>query len=217
MNYYIRSLVSTVVRNKRVAYAFLVFGVCIAFFASLADEVAENETLPYDQAVLRAVRGIATPTLDAVFVVGTDFGGIIGASVLGLLVAAYLVYKRQWRKTIFLAFALIGAALLSVLLKLIFIRDRPDLWEHLVSESSYSFPSGHAMGSSALAMAITVLGWKTHFRWLIIGVAAIYMIFIGFSRLYLGVHYPTDIVAGWLISAAWVSVVYYFMRRPQVR
>jgi membrane-associated phospholipid phosphatase len=217
MNYYIRSLVSTVVRNKRVMYAFLVFSVCIAFFASLADEVAENETLPYDQAVLQAIRSVATPTLDTVFVIGTDFGGFIGASVLGLLVAAYLVYKRQWRKTIFLAFALIGAALLNVLLKLIFIRDRPDLWEHLVVESSYSFPSGHAMGSSALAMAVTILGWKTHFRWLILGVAAIYMIFIGFSRLYLGVHYPTDIVAGWLISAAWVSVVYYFMRRPQVR
>lgn len=213
MKQFTHKLFATLMQHRQVVYAFGVFSVCTMLFAALADEVMENETLRYDEAVLQAVRGIASPLLDTIFVVGTDLGGVIGVAVIGVLLGGYFIYKRRWHKLVFLLYALVGAVLLNVLLKSIFLRDRPDLWEHLVVEDSYSFPSGHAMASSALALALIALGWKTKFRWMILAAACFFVVFIGFSRLYLGVHYPTDVIAGWLVSTAWVSTVVYFMRR----
>lgn len=212
-NYYVRKLIEVLSQHKKVVYAFAVFGICLTLFALLADEVTENETLPYDEAVLQFVRSLASPLLDTVFIFGTEAGGVIGVGLLGVVGAIYLAYKRKWRKVAFLVYALAGATLLNVALKFIFLRDRPDLWEHLVVEDSYSFPSGHAMASSALAATAAILGWNTKFRVPIIISAIFFAAFIGFSRLYLGVHYPTDILAGWLVSIAWVCTVYYFMRK----
>lgn len=202
-------------RHRSLLYTGALFIVLVSLFGLLADEVIEGDTLPYDEAVLQWVRSTASPTLDTLFVVGTDIGGVIGVAVIGLLLASYFTYKKRWNKLLFVAFSLIGAVLLNVLLKFIFVRDRPDLWVHLVEENSYSFPSGHAMASSAFAVMLGLLGWRTTFRWWIIAGAAIFAFFIGYSRLYLGVHYPSDVLAGWLVSAAWVSAVHYTMRHPR--
>ena len=110
-----------------------------------------------------------------------------------------------------------GAALLNMVLKLIFERPRPDLWEQLIIETSFSFPSGHAMASSALAFSVIAIAWNTRFRWYAVGVGVLFMLVIGFSRLYLGVHYPTDVLAGWFVSGAWVllvALVVYVQTRP---
>ena len=84
---------------------------------------------------------------------------------------------------------------------------RSDLWERLITETSYSFPSGHAMLSSMLAFAVIAIAWRTRYRLIATIAALLFMVLVSFSRLYLGVHYPTDIVAGWLVSVSWLLVV----------
>ena len=76
----------------------------------------------------------------------------------------------------------------------------------MVEHSSW-FPSGHAMASSALALSLIVIFWSTKWRWLVLAGAIFYVVIIALTRLYLGVHYPTDILAGWAVSCAWVAIV----------
>ena len=102
--------------------------------------------------------------------------------------------------------------LISTVSKLIFGRARPELWESIVSESTYSFPSGHAMASMATVAALLVLyRRRSALPWIAMA-GVIYVIAIGFSRLYLGVHYPSDVLAGWAASIAWVVGIAALMR-----
>jgi undecaprenyl-diphosphatase len=77
----------------------------------------------------------------------------------------------------------------------------------VITETGYSFPSGHAMLSSALILSVVFIIWKTRFRWVGVIIGAILIGLIGLSRVYLGVHFPTDIVAGWSVSFVWVFIV----------
>ena len=97
----------------------------------------------------------------------------------------------------FAAFATGGSALLNLAAKQAFARDRPSLWESIAPEHNYSFPSGHAMGSMTLAVALVLLAWNTRWRWPVVAAMAVFVPMVGLSRVYLGVHYPSDILAGW--------------------
>jgi undecaprenyl-diphosphatase len=123
-------------------------------------------------------------------------------------VAAVLYRMQRWQSLAFVALSVSGALVINTALKLVFIRQRPELWELLTHESTYSFPSGHAAMSSALALTIIVLVWNSRWRGPVVGIGALYVLAIGFSRLYLGVHYPTDVLAGWIVSAIWVFIAY---------
>lgn len=174
-------------------------------FVELVDEIREGSTTQFDESVLLAINEQSTPLLDALMRGVTDFGsiGVAVATVIGVIIYAV---KRRVYKALFLAVAVGGAGVLNAILKLLFERQRPDLWEQLITEATFSFPSGHAMASSALAFGVILLFWRTKYRWFVLAVAVIYTVVIGVSRLYLGVHYPTDIVGGWLMSAAWVML-----------
>lgn len=189
------------------AAAFVSFAVLVFLFVQLADEVRERDTLQFDEAVLQAVNTLSTPWLDALVAGLTELGGVIGVVLLGVGASALLWRRGHRLKTIQLLLGVGGAILLNVLLKSVFQRDRPELWERIVTENSYSFPSGHAMASGALALSVVVLLWPTRWRWLAVISSALYTSVIAFTRLYLGVHYPTDVIAGWIVSAAWVALV----------
>ena len=193
----------------RLGVAFSVLLLPVFVFVELADEVREGETLPFDQKVLRAINIHASPTLDVLAVTVTQLGGLIGTSVLTLGIAVLLWGRRMRRMATLLITGVAGAAALNLLLKAVFQRDRPHLWERLVTENSHSFPSGHAMASSALAFSLIVIYWPTRWRWPVVFAAGIYVVVIGLTRLYLGVHYPTDILAGWAVSAAWIATMVY--------
>ncbi len=204
-------ILSILMHNKaavKIAVALLLFVASISLFVSIADEVGEGDSLAYDRATLLFINHYFSPYLDVVMVVGTDLGGVIGVSIISLITAALLTYKKVWRKLVFFVSSVGGAVALNVILKGIFARERPNLFDRLVTETSFSFPSGHAMASSILSVSIVVLLWKTKWRVPTIVLAVIFMLFIGFSRLYLGVHYPTDILAGWSVSIAWAVTVY---------
>ena len=199
---------------------FLLFAAASAGFVKIANEVTERETKVFDESVLNRVHDLANHTLDTLAVMTTDIGGWM-VIVWGLLILGWLIYKNAWNKVIVLIAGLGGAEILNLMLKALFARPRPELWERLVVEQSFSFPSGHAMASSALAFVIMYILWDSKWRWWGVAGASLFMIFIGFTRLYLGVHYPTDIVAGWCVSGAWVGLVilltkYFLRKRPSI-
>jgi len=189
------------------AVYFLIFLACLIGFGQIADEVHEGETLGIDDAILQTINGFSTSVWDTFFVIVTQLGGVIGIITLTLGLLAVLILRHKRRAAFVLALTVGGAALLNLILKLVFERSRPDLWEQLIVETSYSFPSGHAMLSAALGLVVIYIFWATRYRWPVAVAASLYVIVIGLSRLYLGVHYPTDIVAGWLVSGAWLVAV----------
>jgi undecaprenyl-diphosphatase len=186
---------------------FAIFLACSAGFVVIANEVLEGETLGFDEAILMAINGTSSTFWNLFFSAVTHLGGAVGVIVISGVIATVLFVRKKYKEIVLLAVGVGGAALLNILLKLIFERPRPDLWEQLIIETSFSFPSGHAMASSALAFSVIAIAWNTRFRWYTVGAGTVFMLVIGFSRLYLGVHYPTDVLAGWFVSGAWVLLV----------
>ena len=138
-------------------------------------------------------------------------------SVTALLILALFV-ARRWRLGVLFALEVGGAAALDLASKAFFARPRPTVFAHLVHETNYSFPSGHAMGGMAFFLALHLLLWRTlPRRWRWVGLLGLVLaLVIGASRPYLQVHYPSDILAGWAFGAAWVLAVHLGAgRRPR--
>ncbi|MBC7512377.1 phosphatase PAP2 family protein [Candidatus Saccharibacteria bacterium] len=208
MSFYSQFKASKFLKGRYIV-ALLLFVAVSSVFAALADEIGEGETLPLDRYVLTAINeNLSSPILDQVALVGTNAAGVpvvIGLTILGVIM---LVIRKSYSKALFLGLVMAGTGAANTVLKLFFERQRPDLWQHLVNEDTFSFPSGHAMGSMAIGLTVVLLAWRTKWRIPITIGAVLYVLFIGFSRLYLGVHYPTDVLAGWLLAAGWVSTLY---------
>ena len=143
--------------GRRLLLLFLCLLAPLWLFVELADEIHELEDFYFDDALLWHAHALSSPTLDRFFVVVSALGyqwGVVPADIaltLGLLVA------RRWREATFAGVSLGGSALLNMAAKQFFQRDRPSLWESVSPEATFSFPSGHAMGSMTLAM-VTILG-----------------------------------------------------------
>lgn len=177
-------------------------------FAELADEVHEGEPLPFDQPLLEAARAVASERLDTFFVGVTRLGyeyGLVPFDIGFVLVLAWLRHRRE---ALFAALALGGSALLNMGTKALFARDRPSLWESIAPEETFSFPSGHAMGSATLAGVLVLLAWRTRWRWPVLLAAMAGVLLVGTSRVYLGVHYPSDILAGWAAASIWAAACF---------
>lgn len=187
-------------------------------FAELADEVREAEGFAFDEPILLAANDMARAGFDRLFLLLSALGyeyGVVPADVLLVLV---LALRRHYRESVFAAVATVGSALLNLAAKQAFARDRPSLWESIAPEHNYSFPSGHAMGSMTLALAVVLLAWHTRWRWPVAAGMAVFVAGVGLSRVYLGVHYPSDILAGWTAAIAWTVGIYLMVfrwhRRP---
>jgi membrane-associated phospholipid phosphatase len=191
----------------KLCLAFGIFLVVTTLFVYIAREVVEGETLHDDRTVLLRLNHFASPTLDHIMIGITTAGDVITVLTITLALLGLLAYRKKWQAFAQVAFGMLGAVLLNLVLKLVFERDRPHLWTWIIHESSYSFPSGHAMLTGALSFSIILLAWRTKWRWWVVTVGVVYMVLIGLSRMYLGVHYPTDILAGWCVSLAWVLAV----------
>lgn len=201
--------IAGMLRRNGVRIVLLFVGVLLPLwiFVGLAEEVHELEQFLFDDPLLLRVHAHAGPGLDGWFLAVSRVGyqGVIALDIA--LVLAILV-ARRWREAIFAASAFLGSALLNMGSKQFFHRDRPSLWESVSPELTFSFPSGHAMGSMTLALVIVLLAWPTRWRWPAAWLALLFVVLVGFSRLYLGVHYPSDILGGWMAAAAWTLGVY---------
>lgn len=148
--------------------------------------------------------------LDMVVIVLTQLGGAVFVAGATSIAVLWLLLMRRRLQAVFLAGSVAGAAILNIFLKALFQRERP--LEQLIAVEGYSFPSGHAMSSMALALALVIICWRTKMRWVIVALAAVYVLVVGFSRVYLNVHYVSDVLAGWAFSGLWVYLIYRLLR-----
>lgn len=182
-------------------------------FAELADEVREGEPFEFDEPILYFARDMANAGFDRGFLLFSALGYEWGVVPVDVLLVAALALKKRVREGLFAALALGGSALLNLGTKQLFARERPSLWESLAPEHSFSFPSGHAMGSMTLAWVCVLLAWRTRWRWPVVAVASLFTVLVGLSRVYLGVHFPSDILAGWAAASIWAVACFFLVFR----
>ncbi|MGO4263135.1 phosphatase PAP2 family protein [Lysobacter sp. TAB13] len=182
-------------------------------FAELADEIHEQEAIVFDEPLLQYAHSLARDGFDRLFVIVSQLGYLYGVVPFDVLLVAVLTVRRRFREASFAAIALAGSGLLNIAAKQFFARERPSLWDSIAPEHNYSFPSGHAMGSMTLLVTLALLSWPTRWRWPVLAVMVPFVALVGFSRLYLGVHYPSDILAGWAVATAWVVATYLVVYR----
>lgn len=177
----------------------------LQIFALLAIAVIQNGAgLRWDVALLSAIHNTATPQLDIFASVLTQLGYLKGLiPIISLLSIVFIAY-RQWHRLAYLLTAEFGAMLISYSVKLVFHRARPHLWQLFQPlPLDYSFPSGHSLMSMILFVALLHLAWGTRwYKWVII-IGGLFVVGIGWTRLYLGVHYPSDVLGGWMLAIAW--------------
>jgi undecaprenyl-diphosphatase len=183
-------------------------------FLKITSEIREGETHAVDQAILLALRDpadlsnpIGPKWLEAMFRDLTSLGSPAVLALVTIAAVSYLWIDDKRRAAIFVIGAIAGGAVLEFLLKLGFARPRPELVSHLVDVNSFSFPSGHATMATITYLTLGVLLARVQSRrrmkLYVLAVAILLALLVGFTRVYLGVHWPTDVVAGWCIGAAW--------------
>jgi undecaprenyl-diphosphatase len=187
----------------------------LALFGWLAEEVFEGELQQFDFHIRNFVHQFATPPLTKVMQGFTDLGSARTLSILfGVALACFLIAKLRG-PAVWLIVAMGGTLILDVALKLAFHRARPEPYFGSMP-TSYSFPSGHAMGSfvfyGVIAGVLCARISSQLTRVLIWSAAATFVAAIGLSRIYLGVHYPTDVIAGYAAGAMWVSTLLFVDR-----
>jgi undecaprenyl-diphosphatase len=211
-------------RERETLAALLVAAGSVWVFVEIADEVIDGETATVDERLLLALRSPADPSdpLGPAWAEETarDITGLGGFGILAVLTlaaAGFLALQRRQHLALYLLAAVVSGTLLSTFLKLGFDRPRPDLVAHGQIVYTSSFPSGHAMISAVvyltlgalLANAQTRLGMRLY----LIGLAVFLAVIVGVSRVYLGVHWPTDVLAGWFAGSAWALICWAFAER----
>jgi undecaprenyl-diphosphatase len=183
-------------------------------FVELVDEVMEGDSRAFDEKILLALRSpgdtgdpVGPWWVQTLFTDITSLGSTTVVTLITLVVLGYLIIEGKRAIALLVLISVAGGAGLSSALKLGFDRPRPDLVAHLVDERTLSFPSGHAMVSAVTYLTLGALLAQVHGRGrmkaYILGVAVMLTLLIGTSRIYLGVHWPTDVIAGWCAGTAW--------------
>jgi undecaprenyl-diphosphatase len=190
--------------------ALLVAATALFVFGWLAEEMLEGDTQQFDAFVRTAVHQLATPGLTRLMQVFSFLGSVAAVTTMCLVAICVSLYFRHARTAALLAITMLGVAVLDVALKHAFHRPRPVAFFG-ATPSSYSFPSGHALGSFCFyGMLAAILAARARGRGakFCVWMAAVVLVgMIGFSRIYLGVHYPSDVIAGYCAAAVWVGAV----------
>lgn len=179
--------------------------VLVFVFAKLAEDVWFREAFAWDVPIMLAIHRFANPVWDTVMWFITQMGQT-GAIVTAVSLAIYFYVKHQRANLLSIAAASGGAAALNMLMKLFFSRPRPAVFTVLVNEHSYSFPSGHVTASVAVYGFLTVLLWQNRRRILAV-LPGLLIPLVALSRIYLGVHYPSDVLGAFAFSSLWLMVV----------
>jgi undecaprenyl-diphosphatase len=183
----------------------------LIFFSWLTDEVLEGDSVHFDEFTRAAVHTLASPAMTLVMRFLSFVGSTIVLTIGTAIVVIWFATKRWGREATLFAATMIGAALLNITLKLTFKRARPTPFFDLTPPETYSFPSGHSLASAcffgALAAILTARIKNRRPRTIIWFVCALMFLSIGFSRIYLGVHHTTDVIAGFSAALIWILMV----------
>jgi undecaprenyl-diphosphatase len=186
----------------------------VLLIVNLAGEVLEGDTEEFDKRLLQSLRKADDPSQPIgpawLELAALDLTALGGPTVLGLTVLAvvgFLALQGMLRNALFVLLASAGGWLLNDLLKALFARPRPSVVPHLREVMSLSFPSGHAMASAAIFLTLGALLMRVAqnriTKFYCMAIAMFATLLVGSTRVYLGVHYPTDVLAGWLIGISW--------------
>lgn len=185
----------------------------LQIFGDLAEDVWEHQGgFPWDVPILLAIHSTAQPQLDAVAAALTKLGVFWGVMPIATVTSLILLIRRQWYALAYLVTTLLGSLAINRIVKVLLHRVRPHLWQSPAPEFDYGFPSGHAMSSMTLVAALVILTWNTRWRSMVLLFGGLFVLTIGWTRLYLGVHYPSDVLAGWMVSVAWATGVSLLIR-----
>ena len=198
-----------------------------ALFAHVVEEMLEGDTNASDNAILLALRvpghlatPIGPPWLLQSAIDISALGGFTFTWLFTAATAGFFALTRRWRTLAIFLGAIVGASVLDAVLKLSFHRARPEVVPHLTQVDTASFPSGHAMISAAVYLTLGALLASSQTsrgaRLYVLGLSVIVTLLIGLSRLYLGVHWPSDVVAGWSAGAAWALLFWIVARKAQM-
>jgi undecaprenyl-diphosphatase len=195
--------------------------VALLLFGWVAEEVLEAGTIHFDDSVRAAVHQYASPPL-TVFMRAITLLGSMEVLLPAVLILLTLLSVRGKRyEAIVLAVTMAGGLILNIVLKLSFHRARPDPFFNLATPASYAFPSGHALLALCFYGVMARI-WSDSLksrerRWMVWVGAVVLIGLIGLSRIYLGVHYPSDVLAGYAAAIVWISAVTMLVRRRRER
>lgn len=202
--------------KKYLVIAFSISVVSIIGFSLISLLISDQKIIHFDRIVIDSIQGRETTILTEIMKFFTLIGSAPFVIVLSLFMLFFLykVLHHRFELTLFVA-AITGSAILNGILKHLFKRVRPDL-HRLIDVEGYSFPSGHAMNAFTVYGIISFLLWR-HIRselgrWVLIFVSIVMVLAIGISRIYLGVHYPSDIIGGYFASGFWITTAILFFQ-----
>lgn len=174
-------------------------------FGTMAALVASRGRAPFDNPLLLALHRHTSWFLDALALDFTNIGNTGPMIIASVLIAVTLSSLGRRRDAWLFALGVGGSMLLTQVIKRIAERPRPDLWPSLRPEHTFSFPSGHAMDTAALAAALFFITPPQRRKWW--ALAPLFALGVGWARMYLGVHFPSDVLAGWSSAVGWVLLV----------
>ncbi|HEX2852965.1 MAG TPA: phosphatase PAP2 family protein [Opitutaceae bacterium] len=218
--------------RSTVVLAFIVFVLAVWTFFEMVGGAVPGRYLELEAKILRGFRqpgdlsrGIGPQELGDMVRDVTALGGVAVLTLVVIVVVGFLALRGRFRALVLILAATISGVLFTDAMKSVVARDRPQVVPHLVEESSLSFPSGHSMMSSVVYLTLGSLLAQTMARrrekFYIVAVAVLLTLLVGVSRVYLGVHYPTDVLAGWSAGVAWAilfwGIAWWLQRRGQLR
>ena len=200
---------------KRQRIEIVPLSVALLCLVWIAAKVAHGDTTWFDELIRDAIHSLSTPALTQFFSTVTFLGSQAFVLSLSACAAILMLAKRHPRRALFIVATMAGAELWLSILKNAFHRPRPEPFFGAHLPPSYSFPSGHALLSFCCYGVLAALGtayWYGRVRWLIRVCAALLILAIGVSRIYLGVHYPSDVIAGYLVAIVWMASLSLLLR-----
>jgi undecaprenyl-diphosphatase len=205
--------------RREITWLLLGLGVCLLLFGfiSLAGEVMEGDTEALDTQILLALRSATDPSrpigpswVEYAMLDLTAIGGPTVITLVVCVVVGFLYLQRLYHSAIVVLITSVSGELVNIALKAAFARPRPTIVPHLRDVVSASFPSGHAMESAIIYLTLAAMLMRIAERRITkvycLAVAAALTFLIGLSRVVLGVHYPTDVIGGWIIGFMWASL-----------
>lgn len=203
--------------KQQLAQAFVVSLICATSFGLIALLIQDRQIDNFDQTIAAWIQALESPVLthlmEGFTVIGS--GWVIAILVPVIAIFLYLVLGHR-RELIFFIGVIIGSSLLNVVLKIIFHRARPTI-HHIIEATGYSFPSGHSMAAFTLYGIVTFLLWRhlsdSFKRGILVLFSTVMILMIGISRIYLGVHYPSDVLGGYMASGSWLAASIWFFHR----